>query len=157
MNVGVAPVLAFQGEAALARRLSLEGARSATKRAVVIEGRLVALNAAPVVGTAAEDAGMPRLPRAVNTPVAAPVAICAPEIMQDLLGETGSPRRESPVQRWVIASHRLLHGLRPAGAGCCPVGAQCLIYRSDEASTAQLSKSWSGAMGALLGVRTTMR
>ena len=30
-------------------------------------------------------------------------------------------------------------------------------YRSDEASAAQLSKSRSGAIGALLGVRTTMR
>ena len=32
-----------------------------------------------------------------------------------------------------------------------------LTYRSDEASAAQLSKSRSGAMRALLGVRTTMR
>ena len=31
------------------------------------------------------------------------------------------------------------------------------LYRSDDASVAQLSKSRSGAMGALLGVRTTMR
>ena len=79
VGAGVAPVLAFQGEAALARRLSLEGAHGAAQHVVVIEGRLVALNAAPVVGTAAEDAGVPRLPRAVSTLVAALVTICAPD------------------------------------------------------------------------------
>ena len=120
-------MLTVQGEAALARRLSLEGAHGAAQHVVVIEGRLVALNATPVVGAAAEDTGVPRLPRAVNTFVAAPVTICAPEIVQSLFGETESPRRELSFQRWVTAFYRLLHGLRPVGAGGCAVGAQCLI------------------------------
>ena len=76
MSVCVAPVLALQGEAALAQRLSLEGTYGAAQHAVVIDGRLVALDTAPVVGAAAENAGVPRLPGAVHTLVAAPGRLC---------------------------------------------------------------------------------
>ena len=88
---GVAPALAFQSLTAFTGRQLLEGVDSATEHIAVENRWLVALYSACVTGAAAEHAGLPCLPGAVDTLVAMLVTSIAPEFVQSLLRELEGP------------------------------------------------------------------
>ena len=91
---GVAPALAFQSSTLFTRRQLSEGVDGATDYIAVEDCRLVALNSACVTGAAAEHAGLPCLPGAVDTPVATLVTSIAPEVVQSSFRELDGPGRE---------------------------------------------------------------
>ena len=94
----------------------LEGVDGATDHIAVEDCRLVALDAAPVVRTAAEDAGPPCLPRAVGTLVATLVTSIAPEVVQSLFRELESPGWESSREDLFSRVWRSSHSVRPVRA-----------------------------------------
>ena len=119
---GVAPALAFQSLTAFTGRQLLEGVDSATDYIAVEDRWLVALYSACVTGAAAEHAGLPCLPGAVDTLVATPVTSTASEVVQSLPRELECPGRESSREDLLFRARWLSHGVRPVGASHLFVG-----------------------------------
>jgi hypothetical protein len=108
--------LTFQSSTSFTRHQLLEGVDGATDYIAVEDRWLVALYTACVTGAAAEDAGLPCLPGAVDTLVASLVTSAAPEVVQSLLRELDGPGRESSREGRLSRACRSSHGVCPVGA-----------------------------------------
>ena len=107
---------------AFTQRQLLEGVDSATCHIVVEDCGLVTFNSACMIGAAAEDAGLPCLPRAVNTLMATLVTSTASEVVQSLLCELDGPGQELLREDLLSRAWQSSHSVHPVRATYFLVG-----------------------------------